>query len=155
MNISEDTLAVVDYLETSTNTSLRKKNDMLAILELAALSLDADVVAHLGFHGAAVWRIFSVMRKSQPGSESFVKLEQEFAASLNEMRVGLLAVMEQADEEITGRFHDVYLGMSGGVARNLTDLAHDFSRFKEMQNAVRRSTGAGSGDHGTDDVAGA
>lgn len=138
MEISNDTHAVVEYLESYANTSLRKKNDMLAILELAALSLNADVVAHLSFHGAAVWRVFSVMRKQQPGSEGFVKLEQEFTASLNEMRVGLLAVTEHADEEISKRFHDVYLGMSGGVARNLTDLAHDFSRFKELQNAGRR-----------------
>jgi hypothetical protein len=28
--------------------------------------------------------------------------------------------------------------MSGGVAKNLTDLAHDFSQFKDLQNAGRR-----------------
>jgi predicted ATP-dependent serine protease len=78
------------------------------------------------------------MRKTQPGSESFVKLEQEFSVSLNEMRVGLLAVLEHANEEISQRFSDVYLGMSGGVAKNLTDLAHDFSQFKDLQNAGRR-----------------
>jgi hypothetical protein len=138
MEISEDTYTVVEYLERFSNNSLRKKNDMLAILELASITLNADVISHMSFHGSAVWRIFSVMRKTQPGSESFVKLEQEFSVSLNEMRVGLLAVLEHANEEISQRFSDVYLGMSGGVAKNLTDLAHDFSQFKDLQNAGRR-----------------
>ena len=138
MDISQDTYTVVEFLDEFSQGSLRKKNDMQVILELASASFNTEVVTHLSFHGSSVWRIFSVMRKTQPGSESFVKLEQEFSSSLNEIRVGLLALLDNADPDISQRFHDIYLGMSGGVARNLTDLAHDLSRFKELQNAGKR-----------------
>ena len=139
MIISDDTRAVVDYLNQYCENNLRKRNDVESIFEIAANSNDDVLITHLSFHSSVVWKVFGVMKKESPGSDSFRQLESEFATSLNEMRTALLAISQAGDDELSKRFHDIYLGMGGGVMRNLTDLAHDFTRFKEMQNELRRS----------------
>ncbi len=139
MTLSEDTIAVIDYLDQYSQGSLRKKNDVAVLLELAALQLNADIIAELSFHGSAMWRVFSVMRKSSPGSEGFMQLETEFANAMNILREHILLLSGDAEEEIQTRFHDTYLHVQPGAIRNLCDLAHDLSHFKELQNSMRRN----------------
>jgi hypothetical protein len=139
MTISEDTLAVVEYLNEYSNNSLRKGNDVEVILELAAQSGDADIINNIVFAGSSLWKLFGVMKKTSPSSDGYNKLEEEFASSMNALRSELASLAEQAPEEVLLRFDTTYFGMSQGVVRNLTDLSHDLSRFKEMQNEARRS----------------
>ncbi len=137
MIISEDTLAVVEYLDAFSEQSLRKKNDVSALLEIAAQQLDDERIIGLSFHGSALWKVFSLMRKSTPGSDGFAKLETEFAASMNHMREHIMALSEFSDDETRQRFYDVYLHVHTGSIRNICDLAHDFHHFKELQNRLK------------------
>ncbi len=141
MIISEDTQAVVEYLDQYCQNNLRKKNDISTILELAAQQLNAELVVDLSFHGSAMWKVFGVMRKSTPGSEGFALLEEEFANAMNSIRTHLLAVSQSADDEVKQRFHEVYLDVHAGAIRNLCDLAHDLAQFKELQNHLKRGEG--------------
>lgn len=139
MIISDDTQAVVEYLDQYSGNNLRKKNDMATILELAAISGDAEAMTSIIFAGTSLWKVFGVLRKQTPQTEGYKQLEGEFATSMNALRSELAALIEPADEDTLQRFHDIYLSMSGGVIRNLTDVAHDLALFKEMQNGMKRT----------------
>ncbi|MBL7999782.1 MAG: hypothetical protein JNL32_14245 [Candidatus Kapabacteria bacterium] len=140
MTIQNDTAAVVEYIDTQSGGNLRKKNDLATLLELAAQQGNADVIARLAFDGTSLWNVFGILRKQTPQSEGYKQLEAEFASSLASFREGIASLMENADEGVLLRFHDIYLALGGGVIRNLTDLAHDFAKFKELQNTLRRGT---------------
>lgn len=138
MNLSEDTLAVVEYLDQYCKGNLRKKNDIGVVLELAATADDAEIVHNIVFAGTSLWKVFTLLRKQTPQSEGFKQLEDEFASAMNALRSQLAALIEQAPDEVVLRFHDTYLGMGSGIIRNLTDLAHDMANFKELQNDMKR-----------------
>ncbi|MBL7974003.1 MAG: hypothetical protein JNJ85_03770 [Candidatus Kapabacteria bacterium] len=139
MEISNDTQAVIEYLDNYSGNNLRKKNDMATIFELAATKDSAEIINTIVFSGTSLWKVFGVLRKQTPQSEGYKQLENEFAASMNELRSNLSVLVEETEEEILQRFHDIYLSMNSGVIRNLTDLAHDLSQFKELQNEMKRN----------------
>ena len=140
MEISEDTLAVVEYLDTYSGSTLRKRNDIEVILELAAFNNDADLMHSILFSGSSLWRLFNLIRKAAPASEGYTKLEEEFASAINTLRSELASLTEHAPDEVLLRFDTTYFGINQGVMRNLTDLSHDLSKFKEMQNEAKRTS---------------
>jgi len=139
MEISNDVQAVIEYLNQYSGNNLRKKNDMATILELAATKDTPEIINTIVFSGTSLWKVFSVLRKQTPQSEGYKQLEAEFAASMNALRSDLAVVVEETDEDTLQRFDDIYLSMNSGVIRNLTDLAHDLSLFKELQNEMKRN----------------
>lgn len=139
INHSPQTLAVIEHLDTLTGGNLRKKNDLSTILELCFIANNPELMNSIIFSGTALWKLFSVLKKQTPQSEGYKQLEHEFALALNELRANLTDAVENADSNTVQRFTDLYLGMTGGIIRNLTDLAYDLAKFKEMQNDQRHT----------------
>jgi hypothetical protein len=50
-------------------------------------------------------------------------------------------LLEEAPAEVQQRFQETYLRLAEGAVRNLVDLAHDLSWFKQLQNDMRRRRG--------------
>lgn len=138
MIISEDTKAVVDYLNQYTNGNLRKKNDFESILEVCANYDNADTLNRLVFSGKSLWNIYSKMRKVNPNAEGIELLQKETERLCNEMSEFLREISEFADFELKSRFEDVYLARTRGAVKNLIDLAHDLAKFKDLQTELRQ-----------------
>jgi hypothetical protein len=133
MQLSEDTLSVLDFLHEAVEGGLRKRNDVGVLLELGALTGDADLFNTITTTGTAVWKVYGTLRRQTPGAEGYRQLEQEFGLQLNALREQLAEMMHHADDETLKRFDDIYFGMSQGVIRNLVDLGHDLARIKDLQ----------------------
>jgi len=133
MNISEDTLAVINYLHEAIEGGLRKRNDVAVVLELAAASDDAETFNHVTRLETGAWKVYSTLRRVKPGDEGYRLLEEEFARQINDLREHLAVLMNTADDETLKRFDEVYFGMTQGVLRNLVDLSHDLSKIKDLQ----------------------
>ena len=76
MNISEDTLAVINYLHEAIEGGLRKRNDVAVVLELAAASDDAETFNHVTRLGTGAWKVYSTLRRVKPGDEGYRLLEE-------------------------------------------------------------------------------
>ena len=134
MQLSDDTRAVVEFLEASIEGGLRKQNDVATILELGATLGDADLFNQISRTGTATWKVYSTLRRVQPGDEGFRQLEEEFAIQMNGLREHLATLVNNADDETLRRFDEVYFGMTQGVIRNIVDLSHDLAKIKALQN---------------------
>ncbi|MFY8000886.1 MAG: hypothetical protein ACOVSW_19995 [Candidatus Kapaibacteriota bacterium] len=142
MPISEQTQSVIAYFDTYSGFTLRKKNDLSEILDIAATSGDAENFNATVFTGKIVWNLYSQLRKITSGDTAYANIEQEFANAVNALReyVLLFANLSE-DAAVKQRFQEVYLDVNQGTMRNLVDFAHDLARFKDMQSdAQRRST---------------
>jgi hypothetical protein len=142
MPISEHTQSVIAYFDTYSGFTLRKKNDLSEILDIAATSGDAENFNATVFTGKIVWNLYSQLRKITSGDTAYANIEQEFANAVNALReyVLLFANLSE-DAAVKQRFQEVYLDVNQGTMRNLVDFAHDLARFKDMQSdAQRRST---------------
>jgi hypothetical protein len=136
MQLSDDTRAVIEFLEASIEGGLRKQNDVATILELGATLGDADLFNQISRTGTATWKVYSTLRRVQPGDEGFRQLEEEFAIQMNGLREHLATLVNNADDETLRRFDEVYFGMTQGVIRNIVDLSHDLAKIKALQNDV-------------------
>ncbi len=138
MDISEDTLAVVAYLQQFSGNNLRKPDDMAIVLELCAQQQDAALAQQIITSGAALWRVYRTLRRLRRGDEGYRQLEDEFTLQANHLRTGLAVALEATDEVgILERFQAVYLELTTGALRNVVDFAHDFSYLKQLQNQQR------------------
>ncbi|HYF04057.1 MAG TPA: hypothetical protein VEC36_11810 [Patescibacteria group bacterium] len=139
MNFSPDTEAVLQFLDGTTNNNLRKRNDLGTILEVGAENDAFELVNSIIFTGSALWKLFNTLKKTGPNAEGYKVLETEFANVMNDLRAQLAEIAGFADEQTITRFENVYLGVNGGVIRNLTDLAHDLGALKSVQNDQKYS----------------
>lgn len=137
MEISNDTMAVINYLDDFTKGNLRKKNDFSVILEICAAYDNADTLNRLVFTGKSLWNIYSKLRKVGSNTEGIELLQKETERCCNEMTVYLKDIISYSDEDLQKRFDDVYFQLTRGCVKNLIDLAHDLSKFKELQSLSR------------------
>lgn len=133
MQLSEDTQAVLDFLQDAIEGGLRKRNDVGTLLELGATHGDAELFNALTHTGTALWKVYGTLRRVTPGAEGYRTLEQEFGNLLNTLREHMASMVQHADDETLKRFDDIYFGMSQGVIRNLVDIGHDLARIKDLQ----------------------
>jgi hypothetical protein len=133
MELSDDTRAVLDYLNGLVEGGLRKRNDIGTILELGATHNEADLVNELIRSGTATWKVYSTLRRVNPGDQGYRQLEEEFALQMNTLREQLASLARHADDATLQRFDDVYFGMTQGVIRNIVDLGHDLARINEAR----------------------
>lgn len=133
MQLSDDTRAVLDYLNDLVEGGLRKRNDVGTILELGASFNEPDLVNDLIRTGTAVWKVYSTLRRLSQGDQGFRQLEEEFALQMNTLREQLASLARHADDDTLKRFDDVYFGRTQGVIRNIVDLGHDLARINEAR----------------------
>jgi len=147
MDISDDTAAVVAFLQEYSGNHLRKPGDLAIVLELCALRADAHLAQHIITSGASVWSVYRALRRLRRGDDGYRKLEGEFTNQVNEFRLGIAtAVAECADEAVLERFQAVYFELTAGALRNVVDFAHDFAYLKQLQNDKRWGTSPSSSD---------
>lgn len=137
MDLSPDTRAVLDYLDSAIEGGLRKKNDIGTLLELGAANDEHELFNTLTRTGKGLWNVYGTLRRVTPGSEGYTTLEHEFGTLLNDMREQIATLVNHLDDEGLKRYDEVYFGMTQGVVRNLVDLAHDLAKVKDLQNERR------------------
>ena len=133
MQISKDTQAVVEYLDRFSNGTLRKKNDVATILEIAASNNASKMMNDLIFTSKSVWNLYMKIKKSSNATDGAQLLEREFNKSVVLMANLVDKFMDFGDDEVLERFQKVYLADTSGATKNLIDLAYDFSVLKNLQ----------------------
>ena len=136
MNISKDTKEVIKFLDYTTGNNLRKKNDMEIILELGASKGDFRLIEKITFTGKYLWNLHTTIVNSKQ-DEGKDKLKKEIESSAVELRALLNELITEAEDFNHENFKDKYFEDNIGSFRNLIDLSHDLSRFKEMQNTMK------------------
>lgn len=141
MPISNETHAVLEYFDQYSGFTLRKKNDIAELLDIASLHDEAEAFNTAVFTGKIVWNLYAQLKKitAPPSDSSYHNLEQEFAKAVNELRGFLLHFATISQNDATQqRFEETYLTVHQGTMRNIVDLAHDLARFKDMQSDAQR-----------------
>ncbi len=139
MPISEQTQAVLEYFDQYSGFTLRKKNDIAELLDIASVHDEAEAFNSSVFTGKVVWNLYAQLKKITSPDNSYNNLEQEFAKAVNELRGLLLHFANLSENDTTKqRFEETYLAVHQGTMRNIVDLSHDLARFKDMQSDAQR-----------------
>jgi hypothetical protein len=137
MNISDDTKAVVEYLDKFAG-GLRKKNDMMLVLEICATFDGALLLNKLIFSGKSVWNLSKTLRRISPDDDGAPLIQKEMLRGVGEMKEFLTEMILRAEDADKKRFDDIYFPETRGALKNLVDLAHDLGKFKDLQSDSKR-----------------
>jgi hypothetical protein len=139
MQLSNDTLALLDLLDEHSKNNLRKRGDVGVIFELAASFNLVESINKIVFTGTALWNLYNVVKKSTADSEGIHLVQKEMENHIDAFREELHTILSYTGENQTiKRFHDIYFQMTKGCVLNMLDLAHDFSVFKHLQTKSKR-----------------
>ncbi len=137
MELSPDTINVLDFLESFSEAGLRKRNDLGTLFELTAQRDAHREMNDLLFHGTHLFKLYTTLRRADAGSEGFKTLEREFSEATDRLRELIARAMVEAGESQVERFEVTYYAMTQGSLRNLIDLAHDLGVAKRVQNDAK------------------
>lgn len=130
MEISQDTLRVVNFLQEFSNNSLRKRKDIEVILEIAATKSNPIIIEKIVFVGKSIWNLNKAFSRSQTSNSN---LQRELENSFYELQDLLYQLIQGIeDQAVINRFNDVYLQRNLGCFRNSIDLSHDLAKLKEL-----------------------
>lgn len=137
MEISNDTLLVIEALDNFSEGTLRKKNDFTYILEISAsFNLDKEF-SEFVFTGKVLWNLFKTIKKPNNDQESLIGVQKEFEKSLESIRALLFIFQSYSEESFQNRLQITYLELTKGCVLNIVDLCHDFGKFKDMQTKIK------------------
>jgi len=130
MEISQDTLRVVDFLQEFSNNSLRKRNDIEVILEIGATKSNPIIIEKIVFVGKSIWNLNKAFKRSQSNNQN---LQRELENSFYELQKLLKELIQDIDDQIIiERFNVVYFQNNLGCYRNAIDLSYDLTKLKEL-----------------------
>lgn len=137
MNISEDTQGFIDVIDEFANGELRKKNDLAICFEIGATYGGFNELNKLIFEGKVLWNLFSKVKTTAKDDKGVELIHKEFEDSLTRFKDYLQEVFNKLEDEEKQRFDDVYFQLTRGSVLNITDLAHDLAKVKDLQITKR------------------
>lgn len=138
MDLSEDTLRVLEFLDFTSSQTLRKREDLGIILETLATNNKPELANEIIFYGSALWGTYRILKK-QTGNDLTLNLKkevEELFEKLNELITQVVEFIEE--EEIINRFNKVYLRRDIGARMNIIDLCYDLNELKKVQLKLRK-----------------
>lgn len=136
MDLSNDTKAILDFLDYTSGNSLRKRNDLGVLLEILASNNQSEIANNLIFIGSALWK--TVQIPSYLKESDLHNLYNEIDSLMTTFSELIIYTLELYPEvEIKQRFEKVYLGKTRGCQLNLIDLAFDLNELKKIQNKFK------------------
>jgi len=132
MKISDDTLGFINLIEEYAKGELRKKNDLEICIEIAASYSGQDEINKLIFEGKVLWNLFSKLKTVSKEEKGVELIQKEFEDSLVRFKDYLSIFYDKLEETDKSRFDDIYFQMTRGCVLNLTDLAHDLAKVKDL-----------------------
>jgi hypothetical protein len=137
MELSKDTLQVLEFLDYTTGNNLRKRNDIGLILEIGAGKGKFVLIDKLIFTGSYLWRLYRLLIGQDISEDDAYKLQRELAGTLQNFKDYLTELISNAEPESKKRFNALYFPNEQGAFRNLIDLAYDIFKLKEVQNTLK------------------
>lgn len=139
MEISKDTLLVIEAIDNYSEGTLRKKNDLTNIFEICASFNLTKEIETLIFSGKILWNLYRTIKRPDVEQDTLVGVQNEFQNTLEKIREVLISIQNNSEETFQKRLQDTYLEMTKGCVLNIVDLCHDFGKFKDMQNTIKNA----------------
>ncbi|MCE2503069.1 MAG: hypothetical protein J4G05_03275 [Chlorobi bacterium] len=134
MELSTDTINVLNFLDEFSPNGLRKRSDLGLLFELTASRDAHEEMNDLLFHGTHLFNTYHTLRHATSNAEGYKNLEKEFTNATEHLRDLMAKALVDAEEIHVERFETTYYAMTQGSLRNLIDLAYDLRVAKQVQN---------------------
>ena len=136
MDISNDTLEVIKFLNQITGDNLRKPGDLAILLETGANNGIDELVNRIIFNGTSIWNMSQRIKRAEVTKDiNFIKTELNKSTSL--FREDISEFLNYADDETKARYKKTYIVDTQGALKNIIDFCHDLFELKNVQNTLK------------------
>ncbi len=133
MQISPPVSGFLDVLDTVSNATLGRRDDLGAVLEAAFRGGRGEELNELAFVGKFCARVFGIMKRIGPRGEGYDRLTAEFSSNSDRARRLVGSILAGAPEETRSALSERYLPLTADGMQNLMALLSDLSWVKNWQ----------------------
>jgi hypothetical protein len=130
MIIRQDIADFIDQVNSFSRKRLQNRLDISILLQLSRDGGKEDVFDDLTFHAKYIHRVFGILGRTTPDSETYPKLSSEFNDGIEKVGTLIRTLIKEGPEEIKRRFTETYFDMTHESLRNLLGLSYDLSWVK-------------------------
>ena len=139
MQLSEDTLQVLSFLDYTSGNNLRKRNDLGTILEIGAATGDYETIDSIIFNGKYLWNLHILLKRENLEQDAFEKLLGEIEITVAELTKLLKKLTGSISEFDPHRFNDIYFAGDNGAFRNLIDCTRPFAVERSPKHSEKKT----------------
>lgn len=129
MNISSDTLALVEKIEKNANRQLRFRLEVAQLLELAYKHESLNVLEDLSFHAKFAYKVHGMMQRIGRDADGYEKLLREFGESVSTAK-RLATDLLKHSPEVSTHFDSQFFSLTPVAFQDLLSLFRDLSCYK-------------------------
>jgi hypothetical protein len=139
MEIREDTMLFVNAVKSFSGGKMTKTDHVAQLIQLSNESGKEQVFDDLIFHAKFLSKLFTVMKRTEPGSEAFPKLQSEFKEAIEKVGTLIRTLVKEAPEGIKQDFISQYFEMSHQCLNNLIQFSYDLGWVKNWKLDMEQS----------------
>ena len=130
MQLSKPTVNLLASLDAFSGRKLTRRDDLGALLELAAIHNRHDLLNELSFLAKFVSKTHGIMQRIGVHGEGYDKISGEFTAAIKNSIALVNSILANAPAEERQRFASRYLALTPASLQDLLALFYDLSWYK-------------------------
>ena len=138
MNFSDNTKTLLDAVESTSGKPLPHREHVGLLIECAVRKQAMTTLDELSFQAKFVHRTFAIMQRIGPNAEGYDKLSTEVGESVEKSKVMINELLSASDEASRKEFESVFFAMAPSAFRELHELFHALSWYKNYLIDTRK-----------------
>lgn len=130
VQLSKATVDLLASLDVWSGHKLARRDDLGALLELAAIHNRHDLLNELSFLAKFISKTHGIMQRIGVHGEGYDKLSREFTAAIKKSTSLLNSILSEAQAIERQRFASTYLALTPAALQDLLLLSYDLSWYK-------------------------
>lgn len=133
MNIHRDISNFIERVDSFSQYRLQNKKDISILLQLSRDEQKKQIFDDLTFHAKFIYRLFGILRRTPPDSETYPKLTAEFNDGCEKVSTLMRTLVKEAPDDVKQPFASKYFKMTHDSLENLISISYDLSWIKNWQ----------------------
>lgn len=138
MGISPVTARILTTLDTLSAHTLKRRDDLGELLELAAQNDAQDELDRLGFTAKFLTKTHGIMQRIGRNGQGYDQLAKEFSSNMEKACHLIRSLTVPAPAGLREQFHSTYLSLTAESFQHLLSLLHDLGWYKNWSMDVKR-----------------
>jgi hypothetical protein len=140
MMMDENSISLVEEIDSFSGYQLKRKEDLLTLVNLGYSNDQKELIEDLSFTSKYVQGLFRILKKGSSNSEmqNIALIKRDISGNLEKIREKIEQLIINSDDKIKEYFRGNYLRLSQNSLLNLIELMNDLEWTKKYLNHLKR-----------------
>lgn len=130
MEIRREISRFIDRVNSFSHNRLQNKEDISILYQISRDEGKEEVFEDLTFHAKYIFRVYGILKRTTPDSDTYPKLSAEFKEGVEKVSTLIRTLIKEAPDDVKQRFINKYFTMTHTGLDNLISVSYDLSWVK-------------------------